>query len=68
MIGDIPVTFTVDTTELKKQINNLDLNELTVTELEQLIRENLEVTWIKNDTRRLYQLKLKDGGYLKWII
>ena len=65
MIGDIPVTFTVDTTELKKQINNLDLNELTVTELEQLIRENLEVTLIKNDTRRLYQLKLKDGGYLK---
>ena len=68
MIGDIPVTFTVDTTELKKQINNLDLNELTVTELEQLIRENLEVILIKNDTRRLYQLKLKDGGYLKWII
>ena len=68
MIGDIPVTFMVDTTELKKQINNLDLNELTVTELEQLIRENLEVTLIKNDTRRLYQLKLKDGGYLKWII
>lgn len=58
-MNDIECTVKVNTTELRRQLNKLDLSKMTPTELEQFIKENIEVTLIESSTEKRFYPKLK---------
>lgn len=43
------ITVNVDTSELQKQLDDLDLNNVTPEELESFIKEHIEVTLLKEE-------------------
>lgn len=43
------ITVNVDTSELQKQLDDLDLNNVTPEELESFIKEHIEVTLVKEE-------------------
>ena len=49
----------VNTRELNRQLNNLNLNNLTYLELEELIKNNVQVVEIGNSTERRLYVSLK---------
>ena len=55
---DIPVTFKVNTRELTRQLNKLNVNGWTVKELEDYIREHIKVTHVGSPEEREVYLKL----------
>ncbi len=63
---DIKIPFKVKTGILEKKLNELKLNEMTPGELEEIIRENIEVVLIqkrpyrKEVTERTFHLDLKE--------
>ena len=66
MVGeDIKIPIKVKTGILEKKLNELKLNEMTPTELEEIIRENIEVVLIqkrpyrKEVTEKIFHLDLK---------
>lgn len=60
---DISVTFKANTRELTRQINKLSVNEWTVKELEDYIREHIKVTLVGSPEERRVYLNL-DGDEL----
>ena len=54
------ITFKVNTRELQRKLNELDLSGMTPTELESFIRENLQVTMVKSETERRAYVSLKN--------
>lgn len=61
MIGeDIKIPIKVKTGILEKKLNELNLNEMTPTELEEIIRENIEVVLIQ---KRPYRKEVTEGTF-----
>ena len=68
MVGeDIKIPLKVKTRKLQKKLNELNLEEMTPTKLEQIIRENIEVVIIAKRpnrgevTEKTAHLDLKDN-------
>mgnify|MGYP007012509886 CR=1 FL=1 len=51
------ITVKVNTKELTKQLNNLDLTKLSPTDLENLIKEKIEVLLIGNETEKRFYVR-----------
>lgn len=61
MVGeDIKIPIKVKTGILEKKLNELKLNEMTPTELEEIIRENIEVVLIQ---KRPYKKEVTEGTF-----
>lgn len=61
MVGeDVKITFKVKTGILEKKLNELKLNEMTPAELEEIIRENIEVVLIQ---KRPYRKEVTEGTF-----
>ncbi len=56
----IPVTFKVNTDKLKNNLTQELIQDMTLNELEQYIRENIEITLIKTSHTEEYRIGLKE--------
>ena len=56
----VEITFKVNTRTLTRQLNELKLSQMGPTELENFIKNNLEVVRIGNSTDVRFYVKLKE--------
>ena len=53
------ISFKVNTRELQRQLNELDLSKMTPTELELYIKENVQVVLIGSQSERRFYVSME---------